>query len=100
MFISVGTGCEIRLIDPPKFVGPIVAAVPGLRSKSVAPIHCDGKKAQEWWVGVFVSLNGMPSNVIEYWPSEKPRKYVLLSPNPTPFGFTLKVPGDIRTISV
>ena len=33
----------------------MVEAVPGLRSKSTPPIHCDGKNAQEWWLGVLVS---------------------------------------------
>src|SRR5262249_24648260 len=70
-------GRDIILMDPPKFVGPIVEAVPGLRSKTVWPINCAGKKAHEWWVGSFVSSNGIPSKVIEYMPSLNPRKNVL-----------------------
>ena len=38
-------------MDPPKFVGPKSEAWPGLRSKSVELIHCEGKLAQEWCVG-------------------------------------------------
>ena len=37
----------------------------GLRWSTVPPTNCDGKKTWEWCVGSFVSLNGMPSNVIE-----------------------------------
>ena len=50
------------LMDPPKFVGPKSEARPGLRSKSAELIHCEGKLAHEWCVGVLVSSNGMPSN--------------------------------------
>jgi hypothetical protein len=42
-------------MDPPKGVGPMVEAEPGLRSKSTPPTHCAGKKAHEWWVGELVS---------------------------------------------
>ena len=52
---------EIRLTEPPKVDGPIVAAEPGLRSKTVDPIVCAGKNTHEWCVGSLVSLNGMPS---------------------------------------
>jgi hypothetical protein len=47
-----------------------------------------------------VSLNGMPSTSMVYWPSAKLRRYVLLSPRPTPFGFTLNVPGAMLSSSV
>ncbi len=50
------------MIDPPKLVGPKSDGRPGLRSKSVELIHCEGKLAQEWCVGLLVSSNGMPSN--------------------------------------
>src|SRR5579863_8966343 len=69
----MGSACnsgDFILMDPPKFVGPKSEAWPGLRSKSVELIHCLGKLAQEWCVGVLVSSNGMPSNVSVYWPSE------------------------------
>src|SRR6516162_5846824 len=58
-----------RLTDPPKLVGPMVDAIPGLRSKSTPPIHCPGKKTQEWCVGEFVSSKGIRSQVIVYEPS-------------------------------
>ncbi len=61
---SVGISLDRRLMEPPKGVGPTVEAEPGLRSKSTPPIHCEGKKAQEWWVGLLVSLKGMPSKVM------------------------------------
>ena len=70
-------------------------AEPGLRSNTVDPIVWLGKNAQEWCVGSLVSWNGMPSNVMLYWPSLNPRKNVFVSPRPTPFGETLKVPGAI-----
>src|SRR5581483_11127798 len=91
---------DSRLMVPPKFCGPMVAAEPGLRSKSMPAMNWLGKNAQEWCVGSLVSLNGMPSTAMVYWPSLKPRKKVLLSPNPTPFGLTLHVPGDICSNSV
>src|SRR5215470_19770271 len=91
---------ESRLIVPPKFVGPIDEAEPGLRSKSTPAMNWLGKNAQEWCVGSLVSLNGMPSACIVYIPSLKPRKNVLLSPSPTPFGFTLNVPGALLSNSL
>ena len=72
-----GSACnsgDFRLMDPPKLVGPKSEAWPGLRSKSVELIHCRGKLAQEWCVGLLVSSNGMPSKVMVYCPSENPRK--------------------------
>src|ERR1035438_1908811 len=75
-----GSACssgDLRLIDPPKFVGPKSEAWPGLRSKSTELIHCDGKLAHEWWVGLLVSSKGIPSKVIVYCPSWNPRKKVL-----------------------
>ena len=80
-------------MDPPKFVGPKSEAWPGLRSKSVELIHCLGKLAQEWCVGLLVSSNGMPSNVSVYWPSAKLRKNDLPCPRPIPFGLRLNAPG-------
>jgi hypothetical protein len=38
---------ERRWIVPPNGVGPMVAAAPGERSKSMPPRNCEGKKAQE-----------------------------------------------------
>ena len=60
-----GNNCgDFRLIDPPKLVGPKFEDRPGLRSKSTASVQPLGKFAQEWWVGVLVSSNGIPSNVM------------------------------------
>src|SRR5260370_29677589 len=89
-----------RLMVPPKLVGPIDAADPGLRSKSIPAMNWLGKKAHEWCVGELVSLNGMPSACMVYRPSLKPRKKVLLSPRPTPFGLTLNGPGALLSSSV
>ena len=47
---------------PPKLVGPKSEAWPGLRSTTVVLIPREGKLAREWWVGLLVSSNGMPSN--------------------------------------
>src|SRR5271169_1006211 len=89
-----GNNCgDFMLIDPPKLVGPKSDALPLLRSKSTASVQPLGKFAQEWCVGELVSSNGIPSNVMVYCPSEKPRKKVLPWPSPIPLGFTLKVPG-------
>src|SRR5580704_17691302 len=68
---------DCRLMDPPKLVGPKFDARPGLRSKSAEAVQPLGKFAHEWCVGLLVSSNGMPSNVMVYWPSENPRKNVL-----------------------
>src|SRR6202035_2503159 len=95
-----GTLRDNRLMEPPKLVGPMVAADPGLRSKSIPAMNMLGKNAHEWWVGLLVSLNGIPSTNMVYWPSAKPRKYVLLSPRPTPLGLTLNVPGALLSSSV
>ncbi len=95
---SVSRVRDIMFTDPPKVDGPIDAAEPGLRSNRVAPTNWLGKNAHEWWDGSFVSLKGMPSNVIEYCVSEKPRKNVFVSPRPTPLGCTLNVPGAMATI--
>src|ERR1019366_10405246 len=89
-----------RSMVPPKFVGPMEAADPGLRSKSTPAMNWLGKNAHEWCVGLLVSLNGMPSACMVYWPSAKPRKNVLLSPSPTPFGLTMNVPGAMLSSSV
>src|ERR1700751_1827415 len=86
---------DSRFPEPPNGVGPTGEAVPGLRSKSPPPSHCDGKNAQEWCDGVFVSFHGMPSNVMSYKPSEKPRKNIFASPRPTPFELILNTPGVI-----
>src|ERR1700744_3431453 len=59
---SDGTSPESKLMEPPKVLGPIVEAVPGLRSKSTLPIQTPGKKTQEWGVGVLVLSKGMPSH--------------------------------------
>src|SRR5580698_7157197 len=91
-----GSACssgDFMLIEPPKFVGPKSEACPGLRSKSVELIHCLGKLAHEWCVGLLVSSNGMPSNVRVYWPSAKPRKKDLPCPRPIPLGLRLNAPG-------
>src|SRR5215472_4118364 len=71
---SYATLRDSRLTVPPKLVGPTDAADPGLRSKSTPAINWLGKNAHEWCVGSLVSLNGMPSACIVYWPSLKPRK--------------------------
>ena len=86
---------DSRLTDPPKVDGPIDAADPGLRSNTVDPIVCAGKNTHEWCVGSLVSLNGIPSKVMLYWPSLKPRKNVFVSPRPGPLALTLNVPGAI-----
>ena len=52
---------ERKLTDPPKVDGPIDEAEPGLRSNTVDPMVCAGKKTHEWCVGSLVSLNGIPS---------------------------------------
>src|SRR6266404_720010 len=83
----VGISRDNRFMDPPNGVGPMVEAEPGLRSKSTLPIHSEGKNAQEWWVGLFVSSKGMPSKVISYDVFCLQKKKVLLSPRPTPFEF-------------
>src|SRR5580704_10396051 len=89
-----GNNCgDSRWMLPPKLVGPKSEARPALRSKSTAAVQPLGKFAQEWWVGELVSSNGIPSNVMVYWPSAKPRKYVLPWPSPIPLGFRLNVPG-------
>jgi len=46
------------LIDPPKLVGPIVAADPGLRSKSIPAMNWLGKKRGEG-IEYFVMLVSM-----------------------------------------
>jgi len=63
---SVVSGLESRWIVPPKGSGPMVEAVPGLRSTSTPPSHCAGKKAQEWCEGELESKKGMPSKSISY----------------------------------
>src|ERR1043166_956769 len=60
----VGSDGEMKLTDPPKVDGPIDDADPGLRSNTAEPSVCAGKNTHEWWVGSFVSLNGIPSNVM------------------------------------
>src|SRR5471032_2297512 len=95
-----GTLRDNRSIDPPKLVGPMVAADPGLRSKSIPAMNWLVKNAHEWCVGLLVSLNGMPSNNMVYWPSAKPRKEGSLPPRPTPLGLTLNVPGALLSSSV
>src|SRR5215831_14053227 len=67
------TAGDRKFTDPPNVDGPIVDADPGLRSNTVDPIVCAGKNTHEWCVGSLVSLNGIPSNVMLYWPSLKPR---------------------------
>src|SRR5580704_4462567 len=84
---------DSRWIDPPKLVGPMSEAKPALRSKSTPVVQPLGKFAHEWCVGELVSSNGMPSKVIVYSPSEKPRKNVLPWPSPIPLGLRLNVPG-------
>src|SRR3984893_14382948 len=90
---SAWSSGDFILMDPPKFVGPKLDAWPGLRSKSVELIHCLGKLAQEWCVGLLVSSKGMPSKVKVYCPSAKPRKKDLPCPRPIPFGLRLNAPG-------
>ena len=49
----------------PKFCGPIVAADPGLRSKSMPAMNWLGKNAQEWCVGSsVVATNSVHSHGI------------------------------------
>src|SRR5580658_562273 len=85
---------DFRLMVPPNVDWPTVVASPGLRSKSVDPIHSEGKFAQVWCDTLLVSVNGMPSQVTLYSPSERPRKYVLPWPSPAPLGLSVKVPGE------
>src|SRR5215831_3997493 len=80
---------DCRPTVPPKVAGPIVAAVPGLRSNTAPPVNGDGKNTHEWCDGSFVSLNGMPSKLIVNCLSEKARKLVLVSPRPGPLLATL-----------
>src|SRR5258706_13715133 len=84
----------VRLRDcspmvPPNVAGPMDAAVPGLRSNWAPPVNCAGKNTHEWCDGSFVSLNGMPSNMIVICLSENARKFVFVSPSPGPFEDTL-----------
>ena len=72
---SAAFGKQVVGMVPPKGSGPMVEAVPGLRSKSTPPSHCAGKKAQEWCEGELVSKKGMPSKSMSYSPkSAKPRE--------------------------
>src|SRR5258708_36208541 len=98
--LGSGNNCgDCKLMDPPKLVGPKFDARPGLRSKSTASVQPLGKFAHEWRVGELVSSNGIPSNVMVYCPSEKPRKNVLPWPSPIPFGLMLNSPGARFTYS-
>src|SRR5215471_16743309 len=80
---------DCRPIVPPKVAGPIVAALPGLRSNTAPPVNGAGKNTHEWCDGSFVSLNGMPSKLIVICLSENARKFVFVSPRPGPFDATL-----------
>src|SRR5262245_36577468 len=80
---------ESKPIDPPKVAGPIVAAVPGLRSNTAPLVNGAGKNTHEWCEGSLVSLKGMPSKLIVICLSENARKLVLVSPRPGPFAETL-----------